>query len=594
MTTDPFSTGGSGPSSPPPVSSSSLSPSPALIIQALKAQLLPTPLYPQLASSLQLLAHLHLLRCKIHKEAMAVLKLHRRLRKKLDELGYGDRHKVVLGILNQVEGEEVQVIHNTYEAKMRNGETLLALSLDLRKFYIAKLLSTPKMPIEKVKWMVDSYLPDIAGVNIVAHKTLYIRCMTSKEPGIYERYRGTVLDWCAKAEEHAKNKTAAPLEWTTLYPTDKHKDDSTTRQERLVDDILRAAQQIADDVQTLEQIFIHANPGNIIVNDDYIEIEKRKLREKREAKDVEYEDEHRSWTTGDKGKGNGKGKAKKFEHEPNDESQRGSDDVRDNERRIGGIFSSPAASSIISPQAVQASQPKAATNSPNSDHINGQSRTRSRLVHLTSSPPSLVPLVNRLENRGVQENDISSSDRAIPCRSFGSPRKSNAGPSRDAGGTGYATTANGEYTRVHQGHQNGSIAQPVTNDDEHLELVHKDKDKDEAGPSVDTRPAAKITTGVNEHLPNSDPNPIANRQTETPSNPRKRPRPRQSFPPTGPDYLASPSTSMIISTTKHTHTKRRSDASAATNDVGSNKTKERLRPFEDSELRAHTLKRHKT
>ncbi|OCF34715.1 hypothetical protein I316_03758 [Kwoniella heveanensis BCC8398] len=272
MTTHP-SSDGSGPGSNHTSSSASsftpLSPAPTLILQALQAQLLPSPIYTQLGSSLQLIAHLQLLSHKIYKEAINVLKLHKRLRNRLDQYGYSEKDKVVLGILNEVEGNKVRDVMESYETQTKDGETLLRFSLDLRQFYIAKLLSTPKMPLTSVKWMIDSYFPDLSSttaVKVENHPTLYIRCMKQNELGIYEGYREVVMAWYAMSEERAQTETS-PLEWKNFYLTDE--DNGVSRQQAMIDHVLQAGQQISVDAEALTEIFVHNNTGKVIVDDHF-------------------------------------------------------------------------------------------------------------------------------------------------------------------------------------------------------------------------------------------------------------------------------------------------------------------------------------
>ncbi|WVQ94757.1 hypothetical protein IAU59_001838 [Kwoniella sp. CBS 9459] len=485
-----------GPSSyaPSSIPASSLSPSPALILQALNAQLLPAPLYPQLGSSLQLIAHLYLLSEKIYKQAVHVLKLHKRLRRKLDEHGYGDKDKVLLGTLNEIEGNQVQEIVTAYEEEIMEGGTLLALSLELRQLYVAKLLSAPKMPLEKVKWMIDSYFPDISDTKVEVHQTLYIRCMRGYDIAIYENSRKAVLEWFAMAEERAKNQTPR-LKWNELYPADNSNDNGSSRQRVLVDRILSAARQVSDDAQTLEEVFVRTNTGKVVVDDEFLE--RRRNRSKEKAMSA--------------GMGNGttfKAEEKASPDQPDDDVDDNNDLRNGNRRHTTGIFSSPAISPI---RAQRAQRAQRASLPPTAPTPGSSPLTHSRLV----VPPPLQ----------------HSQTYLAPLSTAGEgPSK----PSRAAQGT---------------------ISKAL----DHTKIT-------------DLKPAS------------------THNQPFTPSSksPNKHPRPRQSFPPAGPDYTASPPSA------KRTHANWRSDDTDGPEwDLRERETR-RLRPFEDSELKTHVLKRNGT
>ncbi|WWC97019.1 hypothetical protein V866_003896 [Kwoniella sp. B9012] len=235
-----------------PIPQPSTAGSPDLILQTLRAHLIPHPILAYLPTVLNLFAHLQLLSDKIQSEAIRALTIHVKLVKRLNKEGCHPQEQVFRGALNEREGNDIICVKKRREeAKGR----MLAFSLEFRKHHIATLLSTPKIPFGQVEKIIESYFPKSQDENnriVKEHPALYIRCMASEQIRIFDHYGKVVRGWYERAKS-LKAEDKPPLSYVDLYPDDIV--DGKTKQDSLCKNILREAERVLEDMEVLRDIF---------------------------------------------------------------------------------------------------------------------------------------------------------------------------------------------------------------------------------------------------------------------------------------------------------------------------------------------------
>ncbi|OCF57975.1 hypothetical protein L486_04001 [Kwoniella mangroviensis CBS 10435] len=235
-----------------PIPRPSTAASPDLILQTLRAHLIPHPILAYLPTVLNLFAHLQLLSDKIQSEAIRALTVHVKLVKRLNKEGCNPQEQVRRGALNEREGNEIiSVKKRREEAKGR----MLAFSLEFRKHHAATLLSTPKIPFGQVEKIIESYFPKLQDDNnriVIEHPALYIRCMACEQIPVFDHYGKVVRGWYERAKS-LKDGGRPPLLYVDLYIDDKV--NGKIKQDSLCKNILREAEKVLEDMEVLRDIF---------------------------------------------------------------------------------------------------------------------------------------------------------------------------------------------------------------------------------------------------------------------------------------------------------------------------------------------------
>ncbi|WWD16561.1 hypothetical protein CI109_100988 [Kwoniella shandongensis] len=200
-------------------SATTSNPSPTLLLEALRAHLLPTPIFPLFTETLNIFAHFQLLSARLKEEARRALTMHNDLLAEYDETGLSNDDIVEMGSLTVQEGVTVERI-----SKRDEGDLMSAFSLGFRKYYFAYLLSTPgltPMALTNIRTILNSYLPDLSSPTTKS-KTLplFISCMPPDQESVSMHYRDTVLAWCERVES-AIATGAAPMKFESFYPNEK-------------------------------------------------------------------------------------------------------------------------------------------------------------------------------------------------------------------------------------------------------------------------------------------------------------------------------------------------------------------------------------
>ncbi|KAK8861530.1 hypothetical protein IAR55_002352 [Kwoniella newhampshirensis] len=250
--------------------------SPALLLEALRAHLLPSPIFPRLQSALEIYAHFQILSRQLRSEAHRAVMIQEEMLQELDAAGYDPIEQVRRGTLNEYDG---QIIGNI--GKRDGDDMMFGFSLEFRKYYFAFLLSSPTLTpktAHDVRNVIDTYLPDLAQSSIASTPVpLFISCMTSSQAEILGLYRQTVLGWYDRAQESlARGECSLPFE--TFYSGQKGR--GQRKRDTLVHNLIKEAEKVVRDVEQMRNVF---------ENQEDTEVKEEEEEEKEE--EVEGEEE---------------------------------------------------------------------------------------------------------------------------------------------------------------------------------------------------------------------------------------------------------------------------------------------------------------
>ncbi|WVQ73700.1 hypothetical protein IAR50_003280 [Cryptococcus sp. DSM 104548] len=192
-------------------------PSIHLLVEVLARNLLPDPLLPCLASTLNLYAHLILFSRQLSDDAEQILSLHNSLLKDNESSGVRDVEALVgeRGCLTEVEGPRVN------DVKRRSVEKMFRLSVEIRKHHIARLLSTRGALLSRAHTLIDHYFPEfsVEEKSYKQHPHLHISSMTRPEAKMIADIRKQVLSWVVDAEKVlAADDFERPLRYDIFIP----------------------------------------------------------------------------------------------------------------------------------------------------------------------------------------------------------------------------------------------------------------------------------------------------------------------------------------------------------------------------------------
>ncbi|ODO09214.1 hypothetical protein I350_02814 [Cryptococcus amylolentus CBS 6273] len=227
-----------------------------LVFDALTRNLLPDPLLPCLASTLNLYAHLILFSRQLSDDAEQILNIHNQLLIENESRGVQDGEALVgeRGCLTEVEGLRVS------EVKRRSVEKMFRLSVEIRKHHIARLLSTKGALLSRAHTLIDHYFPDysLEKKSYKQHAHLHISSMTKPEAKVVAEGREQVLSWVEDAEAVlAADDYERPLRYDIFIP-DQFK--ASVHAKALAESMCAEAERIIRDAEDIQAIL--ANDGS--------------------------------------------------------------------------------------------------------------------------------------------------------------------------------------------------------------------------------------------------------------------------------------------------------------------------------------------